>query len=105
MAGFIKGNHRPYTVKVLHISNNSLTGPVPELSNILELCDLSNNDGLCAQKEFSNKCTVGLEACSMDCRIMNAWLPKIFDDSSCCSQPGIGCIDERITNLYLNFIA
>jgi hypothetical protein len=86
----------------LLINNNSLSGPVPELSSSLE-CEMSNNDGLCAQKEFSNKCTVGLPICNLDCRMMHAWLPKMFDDSTCCSQSGIGCIDERITNLYVSF--
>jgi Leucine-rich repeat (LRR) protein len=86
----------------LILNNNSLSGPVPELSSS-ELCDLRNNTDLCGHPEISNLCTVGLVTCNMDCRMMNSWLPKMFDDSTCCSQPGIGCIDERITNLYVSF--
>jgi hypothetical protein len=93
------------SIKELHVSNNSLSGPVPELSSTIILCELSNNTDLCGHPEISNICTDGLITCNMDCRMMNAWLPKMFDDSNCCSQPGIGCFNERITNLYVYFKA
>jgi hypothetical protein len=87
----------------LFLSNNLLSGPVPELSSSLELCELSNNTDLCGHPVISNLCTVGLETCNMDCRMMNSWLPMMFDNSNCCSQSGIGCFNERITNLYVSF--
>jgi Leucine-rich repeat (LRR) protein len=89
-------------LRELLLCNNSLSGPVPELPSSLTQCNLSGNTELCGQKEISNLCTVGLETCSMDCRMMHAWLPKMFDDSTCCSQPGIGCINDRITDLYVS---
>jgi Leucine-rich repeat (LRR) protein len=96
----------PYSLRTLSslsellLGNNSLSGPVPELSSsLLRTCDLSNNIEFCAQPEISNICTIGLVTCNMDCRIMNAWLTKMFDDSTCCSQSGIGCINDRITNM------
>jgi Leucine-rich repeat (LRR) protein len=91
------------SLEELRIGNNSLSGPVPDMSFSLELCGLSNNTDLCAHPEISNLCTVGLVTCNLDCRMMNAWLPKMFDDSTCCSQTGIGCINDRITNLYVYF--
>jgi hypothetical protein len=87
----------------LFLSNNLLTGPVPKLSSSITSCELSNNTDLCGQKEISNVCSVGLEACNMDCIMMNEWLPKMFDDKTCCSQSGIGCIKDRIKNLYVYF--
>jgi hypothetical protein len=86
-----------YLQKLL-LSNNSLTGPVPELSSTITSCELSNNTGLCALEDHI--CTESLATCNLDCRMMNAWLPKMFDDSTCCSQTGIGCSNNRITNLY-----
>jgi hypothetical protein len=85
----------------LFLSNNSLEGPVPELSSSLRTCDLSYNTELCAQPGISSICTDGLSRCNMDCLMMSAWLPKMFDGSTCCSQSGIGCINDRITNLYV----
>jgi Leucine-rich repeat (LRR) protein len=90
----------------LLLGNNSLTGPVPELSSAkLIRCEVHNNTDLCAYHQITNKCTVGLATCNLDCRVMNAWLPKIFDSSTCCSQSGIVCINDRITNLYVYFIS
>jgi Leucine-rich repeat (LRR) protein len=88
----------------LLLGNNSLTGPAPKLSSTkLIRCEVHNNTDLCAQKKISNLCTDHLETCNIDCRMMNAWLPKIFESSTCCSQSGIVCINDRITNLYVYF--
>jgi Leucine-rich repeat (LRR) protein len=88
----------------LLLSNNSLSGPVPKMpTNIQKLiCEVQNNLGLCAHKDFRNTCTVGLVPCNMDCIMMNAWLPMMFDYQTCCSQPGISCRNDRIYNLYVN---
>jgi hypothetical protein len=87
----------------LLIKNNSLTGPVPELSSSIIRCELSNNTDICGHPDINNICTDGLITCNMDCRMMNSWLPTMFDRKTCCSQSGIGCIDERITNFYVYF--
>jgi hypothetical protein len=94
-----------YNLRELFLSNNSLSGPVPELSSSLRKCELSFNADLCGHPDINNICTTGLVTCNMDCRMMHAWLPKMFDDSTCCSQSGIGCFNERITNLYVYFKA
>jgi hypothetical protein len=39
----------------------------------------------------------------MDCIMMNAWLPTMFDYQTCCSQLGISCKNDRIYNLYVYF--
>jgi Leucine-rich repeat (LRR) protein len=85
------------------LSNNSLAGLVPELPSSINICELSNNTGLCANPAINHICNDGLVKCNMDFRMMNAWLPKMFDDSTCCFQSGIGCINDRITNLYVCF--
>jgi hypothetical protein len=105
LSGLIPSLGQMTKLRELFISNNSLSGPVPELPSSLTQCELSNNTDLCGHPEISNLCTVGLVTCNMDCRMMNTWLPKMFDDSNCCSQPGIGCFNDRITNLYLYFKA
>jgi hypothetical protein len=87
----------------INLNNNSLAGPVPELPASIKRCELSSNADLCAHPEINHICTVGLTKCIMDCRMMNAWLPKMFDDSKCCSQSGIECNNDRITNLYVYF--
>jgi hypothetical protein len=37
-----------------------------------------------------------------DCEIMNAWLPLMFNatGTECCSQAGIKCVSDRITEMY-----
>jgi Leucine-rich repeat (LRR) protein len=92
----------PYLSSLI-LNNNSLAGPVPSLPSSITNCEVQNNTGLCAHPEISNKCTVGLDNCNMDCRMMNYWLPKMFDVDNCCSQSGIICVEDRISNLYVSF--
>jgi hypothetical protein len=90
-------------LRILVLSNNSLSGPVPKVSSSIERCEVNDNADLCGQPKISSLCTVGLATCHMDCRMMHAWLPTMFDDKTCCSQSGIKCNNDRIVNLYVFF--
>jgi hypothetical protein len=41
-----------------------------------------------------------------DCQIMIDWLPDMFngDGTACCSQPGIACQGDRITQMYARIL-
>jgi hypothetical protein len=83
----------------LSIDNNQLTGPVPQLLQV-STCSVSNNSGICEAFERSSACTVGLQTCT-DCQIMHSWQPLRFTgaETGCCSQPGLSCVNNRITQM------
>jgi hypothetical protein len=90
----------------LNLQENLLEGQVPDMPASLTSCNVSSSDntGLCETFGEDNLCTAGLElaACVTDCVIMNAWLPESFNGTGtvCCSQTGITCVNDRITEMY-----
>jgi hypothetical protein len=37
---------------------------------------------------------------NFDCAVLNAWLPQ-YAFNTCCSQEGITCVEDRITEMYV----
>jgi hypothetical protein len=36
-----------------------------------------------------------------DCEVLNAWQPDHASRTTCCSQEGITCVEDRITKMYV----
>jgi hypothetical protein len=46
-------------------------------------------------------CILGIAQALTDCQILNDWLPKKFNEASCCEESGITCAAGRITKMYV----
>jgi hypothetical protein len=103
LSGEIPSSFRNLSILVEFKSyNNMLEGAGPEIPESLSTCDVFDNPGLCETFGLGNVCTFGLATCVTDCVIMNAWLPAMFNGTGieCCSQAGIICVSDRITEMY-----
>jgi hypothetical protein len=44
---------------------------------------------------------IGMAQALKDCQILNDWLPKKFNEASCCEHLAITCVSGRITQMYV----
>jgi hypothetical protein len=44
---------------------------------------------------------MGVAQALTDCQILNDWLPKKFNEASCCEHLAITCVSGRITQMYV----
>jgi hypothetical protein len=45
--------------------------------------------------------TLYLVKAQEDCAVLNAWIPARANSTGCCSQSGIKCVGDRITEMYV----
>jgi Leucine-rich repeat (LRR) protein len=92
----------------LWVNSATLTGPLPDFSsaNKLEDCKFIPSQ-LCRFTKFvpaNSRCNLNvLPICEVeDCKVLEDWLPNIFDSTSCCQVNGIFCTNDRIVILDLS---
>jgi hypothetical protein len=94
----------------LFLNVATLTGPLPDLSRLtsLNLCSFIPSQ-LCRIPDFvpvNSQCDFSvLPVCKdliPDCVILADWLPKLFDEYSCCQVDGVACEEDRIVILNVS---
>jgi hypothetical protein len=93
----------------LYLNVATLTGSLPDLSRLTMLADCAFTPSqMCYMPHLvpvGSKCDFSmLPRCeiSPDCKILEEWLPSMFDAYTCCQVDGVTCEDDRIVILDLS---
>jgi hypothetical protein len=99
-----------FLLEELFLNVATLTGPLPDLSRLtsLNLCSFIPSQ-LCRDPQSipkNSRCNfLVLPVCKdliPDCVILAEWLPKLFDEYTCCQIDGVTCVEDRIVILDLS---
>jgi hypothetical protein len=95
----------------LYLNVATLTGPLPDFSRATLLADcVFKTSQMCIIPEsvpVNSTCNFSvLPECGItvipDCKILEEWLPKLFDVYFCCRVDGVTCEEDRIVILDLS---